>query len=440
MKFYDRKIELDELQRTRAIAFEQHSQMTAVMGRRRIGKTKLVMRSCEGTTMLYLFVARTTEAELCKAFSAAIREALGEFVPDGITSVVQLFEEAMRMGRERCFTLFFDEFQEFFKINPTIFSGIQQVWDRYKDTTHVNFIAAGSLQTMMHRVFLDYGQPLYGRCDSILRLEPFAPSVLKEIMADYAPGYSNDDLLALYCVTGGVPRYVEILADRGALSVDAIIDFVIRPNSIFIEEGNVLLIQEFGKDFGNYYSILGCIAAGHNTAPQISQMTGIESVGGLLERLEKDYRLVTPVRPVMAKPRSKTVRYELTDCFLRFWFRYIVKYQSYIQHGMVEQVARMAREDYPTYSGRMLERYFRARLAEERRYYLIGGWWKNGADPCEIDIVAVEPGDTVALVAEVKRNRANLKPEAFAAKVEAFRQGVLPHANITPVCLTLDDM
>lgn len=55
MKFYDRLEELKELASTRAIAYENHSQMRAIMGRRRIGKTTLVRRSCERTTLLYLF-------------------------------------------------------------------------------------------------------------------------------------------------------------------------------------------------------------------------------------------------------------------------------------------------------------------------------------------------------------------------------------------------
>lgn len=53
------------------------------------------------------------------------------------------------------------------------------------------------------------------------------------------------------------------------------IDSVIQENSIFLEEGNILLIQEFGKKYGNYYAILSAIASGKNTASEIS--TSIKS-------------------------------------------------------------------------------------------------------------------------------------------------------------------
>jgi hypothetical protein len=73
MKFYDRQQELKELDRIRKIAFSINSQMTVVTGRRRIGKTKLLMKSCEATPTLYLFVSRNNEATLCGQFSEEAR-------------------------------------------------------------------------------------------------------------------------------------------------------------------------------------------------------------------------------------------------------------------------------------------------------------------------------------------------------------------------------
>ena len=45
MRFYDRKAELMQLERRREIAFKDHSQMTVLTGRRRIGKTMLIRKS-----------------------------------------------------------------------------------------------------------------------------------------------------------------------------------------------------------------------------------------------------------------------------------------------------------------------------------------------------------------------------------------------------------
>lgn len=51
------------------------------------------------------------------------------------------------------FTLIIDEFQEFDNINSSIFSDIQNIWDRYKEQAKINFIACGSIYSMMKKIF-----------------------------------------------------------------------------------------------------------------------------------------------------------------------------------------------------------------------------------------------------------------------------------------------
>ena len=64
MKFYDRTKEIAELQRIKNLSFSEYSRMTVVTGRRRIGKTSLIMKSVEDEPSVYLFVGRKTEATL----------------------------------------------------------------------------------------------------------------------------------------------------------------------------------------------------------------------------------------------------------------------------------------------------------------------------------------------------------------------------------------
>lgn len=444
MKFYNREKEQELLARTREIAFNAHSQMTALTGRRRIGKTKLILKSCEGTPTVYLFVSRSNEASLCNQFTQIASKALNTYIPAEIISFASLFEMLMGLGRNQSFNLVIDEFQEFFYINPSIYSSMQDIWDRYKDTTHVNFIASGSVYTLMHRIFMEYKEPLYGRCDSIIKLQPFTTSVIKEILADYHPGYENDDLLALYTFTGGVPKYIEILLDRGCYTMSDMVDCLFQPNSIFLEEGNILLIQEFGKKYGNYYSILSAIASGRNTTSEISEAIGNASVGGLLQRLEIDYEVIAKKRPVLSKEGTQTVRYEISDNFLRFWFRYIVKNQDLVQAGLWNNLAGMVKADYPTYSGLVLERYFREQLKEKQLFRNIGSWWETSKgkekEQNEIDIVAIYADEKKVFLAEVKRKRKNFKPELFRQKVEIIRSKLFFKYELETACLTLENM
>lgn len=223
MKFYNREKELQRLNKTREVAFNNHSQMTVLTGRRRIGKTSLILKSCENTPTVYLFVSRGNETMLCNQFAQVASRELNTFISPDISSFSNLFETLMGIGRNMSYNLIIDEFQEFFYINETIYSQMQDIWDRYKDTTHVNLIASGSVYTLMHRIFMDYKEPLYGRCDSVMKLRPFETTILKEILSDHKPNYTNEDLLALYTFTGGVPKYIENFIDNGCMSVDEMI-------------------------------------------------------------------------------------------------------------------------------------------------------------------------------------------------------------------------
>lgn len=445
MKFYNREKELAQLDEIRQRSFTHHSQMTVITGRRRIGKTKLILKSCEDTPTAYLFVSRNNEKTLCSLYTDALRTSLGVFVADGISSFVQLFEQVMALGMTRSFNLVIDEFQEFFNINPAVFSGMQDVWDRYKDTTHVNLLVSGSVNTLMHRIFMDYKEPLYGRCDTIMRLKPFSTAVMRQIISDFSPKHTADDLLALYCITGGVPKYVELLMDRGAYTASDMIRRVSEENSIFIDEGTILLVQEFGKKYGNYFSILSAIAGGRNTAAEISQAVGDASIGGMLARLEDDYQLISKKRPVMSKERSQNVRYEITDNFLRFWFRYMARRQDLLQMGLNDRLRDYITADYPTYSGLALEQWFRDKMRESGRYRTVGSWWDSrrgkDIDQSEVDIVAIPVNDSEpVLVAEVKRQRRNFKPELLEAKASHLRDKLFSGRTLETVCLTLNDM
>lgn len=444
MRFYDRDIELKMLNESRAIAFSKVSQMTVLTGRRRIGKTKLMLKSCEGTPTVYFFVSRSSEATLCAQFSQALRESLGAFVPERIGSFRDLFRYMMELGKQKAYNLIIDEIQEFATINPSVFSDIQNIWDATKDDARVHLMISGSVYSLMHRIFMDYKEPLYGRASCIMRVKPFAVSVLKQILREHSPQYCNDDLLALYALTGGVPKYVELLMDGGAFTVDAMIGQVVRENSVFIEEGNIMLVQEFGKRYGNYYAILLAIASGVNEPSRIASITGQQSLGGSLQHLEDDYALVTKLRPVMAKEGTHTLKYEISDHFLRFWFRYIVKYQNLVQTGRFDDLRSLVLADYPDYSGRVLEAYFREKIAEEHSFEHIGSWWEGKrsgtSEQHEIDIVAVYLKEKRVLLAEVKRQRKNFNAAKFQHKVEHLKQKLFAQYAVETACFTLDDM
>lgn len=398
------------------------------------------MKSVEGMPTVYLFVGRKAEATLCTEFIPIVSKALDVFVPSEIQTFRSLFQYLMELASDKAFNLVIDEFQEFYNINESVYSDMQNIWDTYRLKSKMNLIVSGSIYSLMQKIFQNRKEPLFGRADNIIKLSAFDLATLKEIMHDYNPGYTNDDLLALYAFTGGVPKYVELLCDNITPDVEGMIAFMARGNSPFTDEGKNLLIEEFGKNHTIYFSILSAISGGINTQPEIEAALGNKSIGGHIKRLIEDYNIIVRQRPILAKEGSQTVRYDIQDNFIRFWFNYFDRHRSMIEIKNFTGLQAIIKSDYPTYSGIILERYFKQQLAESFRYKDIGSWWEQKGNQNEIDIVALKLEKNQAVVAEVKRQKKNFKPELLTVKVEHLKKKLLPKYQIETVCLSLEDM
>lgn len=439
MKFYDREKEL-ALFRGIQRDSEQEARMTVLVGRRRIGKTELVLRCANDRPLLYFFVARKAEPMLCQDFVAEAEEKLG--VPIGqYTSFSLLFRHLMILSKERPFTVVIDEFQDWMRINPSIFSEIQREWDLGKQGSKMNLIISGSIYSLMHRIFEDSKEPLFSRANRIITLKPFQTSVLKEILSDYNPDYSPRDLLTLYTITNGVAWYVALLMNEKRNTSEKMLNMLTEENSPFINEGKNLLVEEFGADYANYFSILSCIAGGERTRAQIEASTGIKEVGGFLDRLISHYNLIEKHTPILSKPRAKNVRYVISDNFLTLWFRFFYKYQSYIESGALKQLGRIIRRDIHVVEGFMLERYFRQKLRESQQYTSIGQFWDRKGEN-EIDIVALNEIDNIMDVFEVKTDPNRYDEQKLRQKVDVMITAIpeLKKMTLRLGVLSLDDM
>ena len=409
MRFYDREKEQQVLGEVLHRS-KTEAKMTVLMGRRRIGKTELSLR-CGDETVLYFFVGKKAETLLCQDYVREIREKLDAPILGTPNTFSEVFRFVLQLSENRPFTLVIDEFQNFLKINPAIFSDIQRDWDLHKRSSHLNLIISGSVFTLMTKIFEDKEEPLFGRADEKMVLEPFTTDVLKQILKDFNPDYTPEDLLALYSITGGVPWYVTLLLDKGRANRDAMLAALTEENSPFINEGKNILIEEFGTDYVTYFSILTCIASGMKTRSEIENELGNNNIGPYLVKLEDYYKVITKSLPIFAKENSKKVRYQLNDCFLIFWFRFFYKYQALVENKALKSLGEIIERDYSSVSGLMMERYFMKKFQEEGRY-IIGKWWDRKGEN-EIDLIVVDIIEKEAWIYELKKQGYRYKEDAF---------------------------
>lgn len=436
MKFYDREKELKVLQENWMHTME-HGRLTIITGRRRIGKTTLLSKSATNQTLLYLYVSKDNERVLTRKFQEEAERTLGIKVYGEMETFSQFFEQLLRYGQDNHVTLVFDEFQNFVRINPAILGNIQNLWDQYHDTTRINMIACGSIYSMMHRIFDNEDEPLYGRLDCRLNLLPFRIEVLKLILYDYNPRYAPEDLLCLYMLTGGVAKYVAWLMDAKATTKSKMLKWVTQIGSPYLSEGSEMIMSEFGKDYTNYLSILQMIASGMTTQNEIDGALG-KNTGAYLEKLTTDYSYISRKQSMFSKPNSRNTRWQLDDCFLRFWFRFIVPNQALVETERNDLLLEIVERGYEQYSGLILEQYFRQKYMEEERVTLVGNYWDRKGEN-EIDMIALNDIDKTAVIAEIKRQKKKYNP-AKLAEHAAILAKELGNYKVSLKGLSMEDM
>ena len=290
----------------------------------------------------------------------------------------------------------------------------------------------------MRHIFEDKNEPLYGRHTSKFTLQPFSISVLKHIFADHCSDYSNEDLLCLYMITGGVAKYVELLMDAGCYTKDKMLNYVCRLDSYFLTEGRDMINTEFSSDYNTYYSILQLVANGQNRRTDIDG-TLQKDCGTYLTNLEKNFGLIVRLRPLLASAQSKISSYEISDPFLRFWFKFICSYQSLIESGQLKLIRANINAQYERFSGRTLERYFQDKLMETGEYSMIGNWWNRKGEN-EIDIIAINEFTHQGLIAEVKRNEQKINLQTLSHKAANLPQTQFGRYNFQLQGFSLKDM
>lgn len=202
-------------------------------------------------------------------------------------------------------------------------------------------------------------------------------------------------------LTGGVAKYVAWLMNAKVTTKAKMLRWVTQAGSPYLTEGTELIMSEFGKDYTNYLSILQLVAAGMTKQSEIDGALG-KNTGAFLDNLETEYSCLHHKQPMFSKPNGRNSRWQLDDCFLRFWFRFILRNQALVEMERNDLLLEIVERDYERYSGLVLEQSFRQKWMEEERVTVVGNYWdRNGLN--EIDMIALNDIDKTAVVAEICR-------------------------------------
>lgn len=401
------------INRTHELAFledryrSKHSELLILYGRRRVGKTELLIRFLNDKQGIYILA--TTESE--KTNIGIFGKEIADFLEDPNFALVSYpsFEALWIsflshhrfqkiIGKQKKIPIIIDEFPYLIERNRSIPSQFQRIWDLHMRDSPVMLILSGSSISIMEQEVLGYKSPLYGRRTGQWQVEPLSFLHLKEFLP-----WSVIDLAHVWFTTGGIPAYLALF--------DPNTDFWSNISRLFLTKGayltmeaELLLKYEF-REPANYLTILKAIAERHTSLAEIIQQSGVDRsmISKYLSVLTK-LHFVREELPVTAIPGSRKRRYQISDPYLSFWFRFIYPEMNAIEARQTSQILERVQNYFPRFSEAIFE-LLTEHLIRERIFFPdipisdLGRWWHNED---EIDLVGISESEDLMLCVECK--------------------------------------
>jgi len=394
MKFYNREKEIEMFGKI-------HKDFRiAVVGRRRIGKTRLVEHFFKGENVTFFVSAEKAEKEIISDWAREHKEL---HLPS-VDTFKEFFEFVFFHLKEK--VIFIDEIQNFLKVNKSFIYDLQRLIDKYKP----KLIVSGSLISVMKKIIENYKSPLYGRFDFIINLKELDFRTASLIFKDFNLDFEK--AIIFYSVFGGIPKYYELLekVDRFDLENFILESFVRYPMPLN-EEVKTMLKEEFGKEHKTFFSILSSISQGKNRHSEIAGYLGRKEteITKYLSLLKEDFELIRRELPIIGSKRGV---YDIKNNIVRFWFENIWRNNELLETGQEKRVVELVKKDIDKYISHGFERLI-LNLVSSGDINLsvtlseIGRQWGNfagekGKNSYEIDLVGLNEKTREILFGECK--------------------------------------
>lgn len=406
MKFYGRQHELEQLEQ---LYNSDQFEFTVIYGRRRVGKTYLIQKYIEDKDSIYYMASQTGKLNLERlSIEVNKKMGLGEFGPI-YKDYFSLFNAIGKLAKDKRLVFVIDEYPYLAQTNYGISSIIQSMCDQEWGNTKLHLILCGSSMSFMEKQVLSQKSPLYGRRTSQIRLRTFNFFETKEML----DGMDKEDIAILHSATGGVADYLSYV-DKNKSLKDNLINLFLRPSGRLFEEPTNLLNQELQSP-EVYNQIIYAIANGASKNNEITNETGITS-GSLSPYLNNliELGIIKKEAPYNNKNGRKTI-YQIADGCFRFYYRYVLKYQSQIIAMNGEKIYdQFIKEDLTNFMGLGFENIsydFFDRLNNNNLLpgfiHSYGRWWGNNPiEKREEEIDLMGEGKNLSIFGEFKwRNR-----------------------------------
>ncbi len=361
-----------------------------IYGRRRIGKTSLIKHFIEGKEGCYMLMTSDGMKENLRYMKECFAELLKkEYFISLDEDMYGLFRHfADEIGDKRV-VLAMDEFPYLMEVKKGILSVFQKIFDEVLVNSNIMLILSGSSLSMMENDLLGYRSPLYGRKMRVWKLSPFAFKEIYRIFGDL------ETAMKVYFVFGNIPYYLSFY-DPSIPLEENIEKNVLKKGAPLYDEPLILLRQEF-RESRTYRLILKYLSLGYRSLGKLCSATGMDK--GNISRYLETLKETGIVEHILPYGRLRGGIYEISDPFMRFWFRFVYPYRHELELGITDGIINRFKSRKMEFFGHNFEFLIREFLSMGYIKSLgafgdVRRWWHKDV---EIDLMGIR-GETAIFV------------------------------------------
>ena len=429
MRFLDRTSELERLDQ---VMRGREGRLAVLYGRRRVGKTRLLLEWAERNDGLYTVADQSAPDLQRRYFASAAAQLFPGFADVEYRDWASMFARFASEARAAKWRgpLIVDELPYLALGSPELASVLQRWLDHDARNAGLKVALAGSSQRMMQGLALSSSAPLYGRAHALFEVRPLPPSQLRHAFSTR----SAVEVCELYAAWGGIPRYWELAIDAGQGVTRQIDRLVLDPLGPLHGEPDRLLLEELPPAV-ELRPLLDAIGLGAHRVSEIAGRIGrpVTSLSRALERLLQ-MGLVRRETP-FGEEEHKTKRslYKIDDPFIRLWFRVVAPHRARLVSSTPAERVALLHKLWPGLAAMAFEDLCRQLLPELNSRSALGRlgpwepgrrWWQGNLP--EWDLVSRTARNRSLLAGEVKWSTRPFKTAQLERLAKDMAQKPLP--------------
>jgi AAA+ ATPase superfamily predicted ATPase len=332
-KIVGREIEKEKLEE----ALNSHrSELIAIYGRRRVGKTYLI-REFFSKNIAFSFTGlrNGTRPDQIENFMIEIREASNKFQGEEPQNWLQAFHILKKYLKgiketKKKKVIFIDEFPWVDTLRSGFLPAFENFWNIYCTTrSDLIVVVCGSAASYMIKKIIQNRGGLHNRITRKIKLEPFKLTEVHEFLLFKGINLPQIEILKIYMALGGVAEYLEHIR-TGDSSVTAI-DRICFQNGAQLEHEYDEVFKSLFEEGSYHEQIIRALSKGRKkgmTRDEILNSLGLSSGGQFSKSLNELIESGFVEQYKSYRSNRKTTLFRIFDEFCLFHLQFIAPFKG----------------------------------------------------------------------------------------------------------------